>query len=153
MKFQGRLKLYIPQARKALTELSLQYKRLAITGPPGAGKTTCTRHMPTVWQTDTLFHKGIPWDDQPAALLEQVKGKEWWLIEGVTVARTLRHGLNAQAVVHMTSDYQEEEPPPGRVRLAKSVERWMDEARDKHPAHLYEIHLLAPMEITYAQKA
>ncbi len=80
-----------------------QWKKLAIVGGPNAGKTTFAASLPfpkfyrPIFHTDSFMN--LPWEDQPAAIIEYLDDRDAFIIEGVQVARALRKGLMVDAVI------------------------------------------------------
>jgi predicted ATPase len=132
-----------------LQELTHRYSRIAVTGRPGIGKTYAIRPAIqdleergfAVESSDELV-LGYSWDDQVKRLLAWADPKERWLLEGVTVARALRHGLTAQAVVTFHGSPLRPKLTPAALRLGDSVYKWVDEAKRILPnVTFYEWHV------------
>lgn len=124
--------------------------RIAVTGRPGIGKTYAIRpsiplleeHGFAVESSDELV-LGHAWDDQVKRLLAWADPKERWLLEGVTVARALRHGLTAQAVVTFHGTPLRPKLTPAALRLGDQVYKWVDEAKKLLPnVKFYEWHVV-----------
>jgi predicted ATPase len=127
-----------------------RHQRVAVTGRPGIGKTFALRHIIdglegdgfAVESSDELV-LGYSWEDQVTKLLAWADPKERWLLEGVTVARALRHGLTAQAVVTFHGSPLRPKLTPAALRLGDSVYKWVDEAKKLLPnVAFYEWHVV-----------
>lgn len=84
--------------RAELPQILAQHKRVAIVGGPRTGKSTLAATVndrPVMCTDDT---QDQPWSEQPAIWLERAK-QDAFVIEGVQVARTLRKGLQVDAVI------------------------------------------------------
>lgn len=126
----------VEEAREFVQSLLKKHKRVAVIGAPGVGKTTVTKGL-GAWSSDSA--KKLPWDKQAEAVVKRGKASASWLFEGVAVARALRHGLPADAVVYLTRPDLEESG--GRAALGKQVAKWASEAGlsgegDFHPYRL-----------------
>jgi hypothetical protein len=139
----------LSEASEFIGALTTKYDRLAIGGRPGIGKTYAIRPLIddleargfAVESSDDLV-LGYSWDDQVKRLLAWADPKERWLLEGVTVARALRHGLTAQAVVTFHGSPLRPKLTPAALRLGDSVYKWVDEARSLLPnVTFYEWHV------------
>jgi len=75
--------------------------RIALVGGPKTGKTTLAKLIahPNTYHTDELKH--LPWHSQATAWLEELSNVDSFLVEGVTVARMLRKGLEVDVVVYL----------------------------------------------------
>jgi len=130
----------LAEATTFLRDLTRRYDRLAVTGRPGIGKTFALRPMvddleARGWAVESsdelvLKHK---WADQALKLREWADARPRWLLEGVTVARALRHGLTAQAVVVFRGSPLRPLITPAALRLGDQVYKWVDEARQVLP--------------------
>jgi len=130
----------LSEASNLLKHLSERYDRIAVTGRPGIGKTFALRPLVdeleargfAVESSDELVLKH-KWDDQALKLREWADALPRWLLEGVTVARSLRYGLTAQAVVVFRGSPLRPHITPAALRLGDQVYKWVDEARQVLP--------------------
>ena len=89
--------------RKAWFELALKtFDRIAIAGGPNSGKTTLCRLVKgrPVFHTDE--HKHLAWEAVPHAVIAEILNEsaiKQFVVEGVQVPRTLRKGLEVDAVL------------------------------------------------------
>jgi len=130
----------LAEASEFLRGLTRSYDRIAIGGRPGIGKTYAIRPLVDEleargWAVESsdelvLKHK---WADQALKLREWADARPRWLLEGVTVARALRHGLTAQAVVVFRGSPLRPRITPAALRLGDQVYKWVDEARQVLP--------------------
>lgn len=73
--------------------------RIAICGAPRCGLSTLAEHLskqhdlPVVHASD---FREISWDKIPDAIIDTLKGKERWILEGFQTGRVLRRWLNMQ---------------------------------------------------------
>jgi hypothetical protein len=85
-----------------LNDLLSQYDRIAICGGPGTGKSTianwCVKDRAII-ATDDYRH--LEWADVPSAVAEACSLHSKFCVEGVQVARTLRRGLQVDAVLYL----------------------------------------------------
>jgi predicted ATPase len=133
-----------------LRELTQRFDRVACSGRPGIGKTFAIRPLIDDLETQGFAVEssdelvlGYSWDDQVKRLLAWADPKERWLLEGVTVARALRHGLTAQAVVTFHGNPLRPKLTPAALRLGDQVYKWVDEARSLLPnVAFYEWHVV-----------
>lgn len=94
----------MPPTIRWFTDALVRYPRVAIVGAPRTGKSTLLSGVvdrPT-YGSDELNATGVSWEEAPAALI--AKAAELgprWVMEGVQLARALRKGLVADAVVLM----------------------------------------------------
>jgi broad-specificity NMP kinase len=96
------------------------YPRIALVGPPKAGKTTMAALVTDrpVFHTDDHpdFHKG------PEATMKLLANEKRYLVEGIHVWRMLRKGFTPDLVIELTEPH--EELTPKQASLAKGMERW-----------------------------
>jgi hypothetical protein len=103
-----------------------RYKRVAIAGGPGSGKTTLASAVTdrTILHTDDLIHE--KWEDVPGIVRLRLAGLAAFVVEGVQVPRALRRGLEVDAVVWLRS--AKVPLTPGQRTMAKAVgtvfEQW-----------------------------
>lgn len=73
-----------------LVKLIAEHNRVAIVGGPRTGKTTLSEAVKDrpVIHTDDWIEE--PWEKQPHILIDQTKGLDRYLVEGVQVPRFLR---------------------------------------------------------------
>lgn len=112
------------------------YPRIAVTGGPKTGKTSLVAQLVEVLDPRTVIHtdrfKSLPWVDQARAVNEAAADAgARWLMEGVTVARALRHGLPADIVIYMAGP-PFETLPTHALSLTRKVAGWVDEVRDRY---------------------
>lgn len=130
----------LAEATDFLRELARHYDRIAVTGRCGIGKTYAIRPLLPeleakgwlVESSDDLVLRA-KWDDQVKLLLASTDTRDKWLLEGVTVARALRHGLTAQAVVVFRGSPLRPKLSPAALRLGDQVYKWVDEGRSLLP--------------------
>lgn len=125
------------EAREFIRSLLKKHKRVAVVGAPGVGKTTVTKGLPGLWSSDSVTK--LPWDKQAEVVVKRGKATGSWLFEGVAVARALRHGLPADAVVYLTRPDLREEGKRGA--LGKSVAKWVGEAGVEAEGDFYPYRL------------
>lgn len=80
--------------------VDLAYKRIAVTGPPGSGKTTLTEDVDDdrpVIHTDDWKH--IPWSYQPHKILKALEGLDSFVVEGIAVPRLLKRDLKIDLLI------------------------------------------------------
>lgn len=125
------------RAAEFVRDLARAHARVAITGGPGIGKSTVMTRALTLTGPDdqvperlwiaTDVHGDLPWAEQRNVCVQVGLARPRWVMEGVTVARALRHGLPADAVVVLHG-----EPlrtlPKGALLLHGRVEKWVNEA-------------------------
>jgi len=108
------------------------YKRIGITGTVGAGKTTLASSLsPThsIYHTDDLKH--LPWKQQPLEWLEELNSlEEPFVVEGITVARMCRKGLQLDILIVLTEPRKE--LTKKQIALSKAVNTIVDELRDQN---------------------
>jgi hypothetical protein len=140
----------LAEASQFLLDLTGRYDRVAVTGRCGIGKTYAIRPAIqdleergfAVESSDDLV-LGYSWDDQVKRLLAWADPKDRWLLEGVTVARALRHGLTAQAVVVFHGSPLRPKLTPAALRLGDQVYKWVAEAKKLLPnVAFYEWHVV-----------
>lgn len=137
----GARKGTLSEASQFLWSLAQKHERLAVAGRPGIGKTYALRPLIepleargfAVESSDELV-LGYDWGEQVDKLRAWADPKERWVLEGVTVARALRHGLTAQAVVVFHGSPLRPKLSPAALRLGDSVYKWVDEARKLLPS-------------------
>lgn len=121
----------LQDAAHKLEALCAAHRRVAVTGRPGIGKSAVLDKakgpLPPIFRTDVL--KRVTWEAQVVETLEWARKHETWVMEGVTVARALRRGLEADAVLVLTGL-----PLVGRysvqsMNLGDSVYKWVEEAQ------------------------
>lgn len=133
------------QCSTYINALLSTWNKVAITGGPGLGKSTVvqlalieyhlqqgvTRHE--VLATDKF--KAALWEEQCKLTLEWSTLYPRWVMEGITVARALRHGLDPDVVLVLHG--KPHRPLSDRARrLAKTVDKWVDEAASLNPGLL-----------------
>ena len=75
------------------------FNRIAIAGGPKAGKTSLASELADrqVYHTDDF--KELSWKDQPGIIIQLLKDKSRFVVEGIQVARALRKGLEVDIVI------------------------------------------------------
>ncbi len=129
------------------TELLKRYKRIAITGAPRTGKTSLTRQVTDrpVYHTDDW--KDAPWTDVPHLVKAKCETEEAFVLEGVQVPRTLRKGLEVDAVIYLTMAKVEQTPP--QIAMGKGVDTVLSEWRAANPdVPVITEHQLASLSLT-----
>lgn len=106
---------------------------VAIVGAPGTGKTTLADAIGRgndLLHTDTLLD--VPWETQRDQVIRWAGGRTQWVIEGITMARVLRHHeLTPDLVIWLRQVHLEKTL---RARqLGISVEKWLNEYVVNHP--------------------
>lgn len=130
----------LAEATEFLRGLTQRHERIAVTGRPGVGKTFTMRPLLPeleakgwlVESSDDLVLQAA-WDDQVRLLLATTDSRERWMLEGVTVARALRHGLTADAVVVFRGSPLRPRLTPAAMRLGDQVYKWVEEAQSLRP--------------------
>lgn len=130
----------LAEATEYLRSLTEKHERIAVTGRPGIGKTFAMRPLLPeleakgwlVESSDDLVLQAA-WDDQVRLLLATTDSRERWMLEGVTVARALRHGLTADAVVVFRGAPLRPRLTPAAMRLGDQVYKWVQEAQSLRP--------------------
>lgn len=112
----------IAEAREFL--LAMGGTRIAVTGRPGIGKSLVTKGLG--FESTDLF-LGLSWEAQRNTVLDVGK-QTAWLLEGVTVARALRHGLAPDALLWLRGTPLRAEQTAASIRLGDSVDKWVMEA-------------------------
>lgn len=112
----------IAEARKLLQ--GWPHARVAVTGRPGIGKSIAT-HGLGFTSTDTFL--GQSWESQKQRVILAGLAPTWRL-EGVTVARALRHGLAPDALLWMRGTPLRSKMTLAAIRLGDSVDKWVQEA-------------------------
>jgi hypothetical protein len=108
------------------------YKRIAITGAPGTGKTSYSNQVtdrPVIHTDDWMTQ---PWDEVP--LLVKAKCDETpdaFIVEGVQVPRTLRKGLEVDAVLYLSKPLEPQ--TPAQIALGKGLTTTLSEWAQTHP--------------------
>lgn len=125
----------LAEARAFLESLLGTYHRVAVTGRPGVGKTHVTRGLRFVSTDDLVM--GRPWEEQVPLVLEAGSGDSWRL-EGITVARALRHGLSPSAVLVLHGPPLRSQMTAAALRLGDQVYKWVDEARRNFNVDFYD---------------
>jgi hypothetical protein len=124
-----------------LEEVLAKYNRVAVTGTPRAGKTTLSGAIADrpVVHTDPndlreLYPEGVDWsqtqevwDAAPAFIAQAVSGRDRFVVEGVSVARALRRGLEVDAVIVMVDPLIEQSPGQAAMGLGvlSILDDWM----------------------------
>ena len=108
------------------------YKRIAITGAPRTGKTTITQQVTDrpVIHTDDWMRE--PWTDVPLLVKAACEQEpEAFVVEGVQVPRTLRKGLEVDAVVYLTTPQVPQTQL--QINMGKAVGTVLSEWAATHP--------------------
>lgn len=109
-----------PDARvRALQEALAAHARIAIGGGPRTGKTTLAGAVTDRPVLHTDERCGLPWSEQPAALIAACAQHDRFVVEGVQVARALRKGLQIDVLIWLVRPMAERTPQ--QVALAKGV--------------------------------
>lgn len=114
----------IAEARELLAALCTAHATVAVTGRCGIGKTYVTQGLGFT-STDTLI-KGRSWEAQRDAVLDAAR-RATWLLEGVTVARALRHGLRPQALLWLRGTPLRPQMTVAGMRLGDQIDKWVRE--------------------------
>lgn len=114
-----------------------QCGRVAVTGRPGIGKSAVVDKLGLGWWTNATLrtdsNKHLAWDQQPQAAIDWARSRQAWLMEGVTVARALRHGLIPDFVLVLTGVPLRPQASLQAIRLGDQVYEWVAEARSSRP--------------------
>ena len=113
-------------------ELLQKYPRIAIAGAPRTGKTTLSQRGDGRPVIGTDKYKPLPWGDVPLAMIRDVAGFHAYTVEGVQVARALRKGLPADAVVYLRNPVVEQSA--GQESMGKGIRTVMLDWLAKTPA-------------------
>lgn len=108
------------------------YKRIAITGAPGTGKTSYSNQVSDrpVIHTDDWMQE--PWPEVPFLVKAACESAgEMFVVEGVNVPRTLRKGLEVDAVIYL--DKPLEAQTKAQVALGKGLTTTLTEWAATHP--------------------
>lgn len=124
-------------ADAVLLRLYGQYRRVAVTGGPLAGKSSLIndniQHLDFVCHTDEYM--ALDWSEASAKIVERVAAHRGpVVVEGVAVPRALRKGLDVGAVIWL--DGAHETLTTGQRTMAKGVRTVFDEwcgNRERHP--------------------
>ena len=126
----------LEEAGALLKKLLAKHNRVAVVGRPGIGKTACLRYVGKLdrllVQTDDMI-RGSTWEQQRDKVLAACKGDRW-VCEGITAARALRHGLEADAVLALYGSPLRAINTKQSIQLGDQVDRWVREAALTHPA-------------------
>lgn len=98
--------------------------KVAIAGRPGVGKTTLANEIAAktgymVLGTDSWIGQ-IPFSDVPFAAMDEVEGKDNYIVEGVQVVRMLRKGYKPDVLLFLDS----EEVPVGKGEMPLAEMCW-----------------------------
>lgn len=101
-----------------LSTLLARYRRIAITGGPGTGKTTLTSsHKPTIHTDDV----GGTWASIGPKVAQRLKRKPRYVVEGVHVVEALAAGLAPDVLVVLVDPFIKYSPQ--QAGLARSINR------------------------------
>lgn len=109
-----------------------EFPRVAIAGGPRVGKTTIASRVSDRMVFGTDEFREFPWEEVPHRVIAKASVYDSFLVEGVQVARALRKGLRADAVVHMGIP-KVADMLPGQLSMAKGVETVLREWRSSNP--------------------
>jgi hypothetical protein len=144
-----RLKGSVVDAANLLAALVRCCDRVAVTGPPGVGKSRVVRlaldaspTAPHTWVC-TDSYKGMDWTAQRDAVLQVGRTLSRWVLEGVTVARALRHDLPVDVALVLLGPVAEDRSPAAR-RLGDSVVSWARTAEGESPGRFVWFTLAPP---------
>lgn len=116
--------------------------RVAVTGRPGIGKTSLVRRLMETRNGVYIFAdtvvEGVDWKDQAKEVVRVGGTARSWVMEGVAVARALRHGLEADVVLHLDGKPHKAQSA-GAVRLGNQVSGWVAEVYGKYPIYRAEV--------------
>lgn len=113
-------------------EVLKAYKRIGITGAPRTGKTTLTQSVSDRPVIHTDDWKDWPWPDVPdlvRAACDEAGAS--FVVEGVQVPRTLRKGLELDALVYLSEPQTDQ--TPAQVAMGKGVHSVLAEWLAMHP--------------------
>lgn len=113
-------------------EILREFPRVAIAGGPRVGKTTLAASATDRPVIGTDAYRSHAWEFIPAKVIADVEKHHSFVLEGVQVARALRKGLRADAVVYMGLP-KVTDLLPGQVSMAKGVETVLREWRSSNP--------------------
>lgn len=113
-----------------LDEILRMHKRIAIAGGPLTGKTTIAVGVSDrpVYHTDEYMD--LPWSEQPLQWLTRLENEPCYVLEGVQVPRTLRKGLQVDAVVWL--EEAKVQISPKQTSMAKAVRTVYNEWRSNN---------------------
>lgn len=80
----------------------LGFDRVAITGQSASGKTTLAMNMVDRPMFHTDDYRDMPWGNQPVELIKAIGDLDKFVIEGVTVPRLLKRGLQIDLLIILT---------------------------------------------------
>ncbi len=113
-----------------LIGVSIAYRKIAIFGGPGVGKTTMSKLFTDRPVLGTDDYQTMAWEDIPGALIERTSGMgKSFLVEGVQVARALRKGLQVDAVIYLETQ-RRPDPLPGQLAMAEGIATVFSEWRE-----------------------
>ena len=89
----------------AFKKIVANFPRIAIGGGPKVGKTTLSEQIDDrhICHTDDFI--GLSWDAVPDLIIDDVKGLNFFVVEGVQVARALRRGLIVDLIVWLETPH------------------------------------------------
>jgi hypothetical protein len=131
-----------PAVSALLRTLADTHWRVAVTGRPGVGKTHLvtdlaqTRGGAYIHLDEHLLT--VPWEDQALEAVRLGSLTRSWVMEGVAVARAVRHGLDADVILHLDGT-PKATVKPGALRLGNQISKWVAEAYGKYPIYRVEI--------------
>jgi hypothetical protein len=135
-------------AAQYLEQLLARHPKVAVTGRPGIGKTAVVDKLGPGWWSDWTLHTdryaNLPWDEQSKAVINWASARRHWLMEGVTVARALRHGLDVDVVLMLTGMPLKSQNTIQSMRLGDSVVKWVEEARQTRPIAFHFWRVVEP---------
>jgi energy-coupling factor transporter ATP-binding protein EcfA2 len=130
-----------------LVPLMKEGKKVAVTGRPGVGKSYLRGLMLEVWNpadgmlrtycTDSLISDKTPWTDIPKLVVDWGNRHPSWFLEGVAVARAIRHGLDCSHLVTLHGPDRRTIAPyetfKRRSSLGHQVYSWVVKAKTMRP--------------------
>lgn len=96
-----------------------KFDRVAIVGPPKSGKTTIANKIKDRFVLCTDDFMGEAWEDVPDFVINALKDKKRFVVEGVQVARALRKGLDVDVVYYFPTP--KKELTKGQKAMGKGV--------------------------------
>ena len=74
-------------------------------------------------QVERDMYRELDWSDQPLKILDDLEGRDSYILEGIQVPRVLRKGLIPEVVLVLREPF---EPLTGRQRgLGKAIDKWL----------------------------
>lgn len=114
---------------RVLADCLTRYKRIAICGAPETGKTTLTQHVVDRLVIRTDDFKGLPWGDQPRAVIEACSSFDSFVVEGIQVARALRKKLEVDVLIWLMRVYGQQ--TERQATMGRSLITILESCRDE----------------------